>query len=202
MKVLTQITHRFCVVCNLIQNYSFPSQDTIDINVPYHQAKPGDCGIGCVAMILDWFRIQTDVTSLNKKYCSTDYYLSKTGWKHQGLVQILKDYQISATSYKFITLKFLVAQLRQGRPLIVSLQVPEIDNLDEKNYQKIDSSLPSTGHLCLLKGIINQSLILHDPRNIKGYGPNLKINIRDFIPYYTGRCICINDSIPTNKPKR
>lgn len=174
----------------LEQTLSPVSTQKINLKIRYQAAKPGDCGLGCVVMLLNYYGKTITIESLKKKYKKSPYYIDPAGWTHQGLVDICNTNNASAKAYRFKSMRFIVDMLEKGKPLIVSLRVPGIDNLHGLEvYQKKNSQLTLEGHLCLVSGVNDGLVVIQDPRNIGIHGKNTKVPIKTLLNIFTGNCI-------------
>lgn len=165
--------------------------ENISLQVPYVSAEPGDCGIGCVAMMLQSRGIKTpDVDHLSEKYKKEGYYIHDIGWSHNGLVTILQESGVAARRAERQIIFQIVDSLQKDKPVMVSLRVPDVHNLSDKGFYKPQNEhVSNTGHLCLVVGIRKDTVVLHDPRNIGKYSAYLHVPFRDFKRIITGRCI-------------
>ena len=181
-----QLSTKILKKINLWQARNVKIRDNISLNTPYRESLPGNCGLACVAMIVPDVKIET----LVKRYKQPPYYLHPIGWTHKGLVEILADLNTHYQSKKYQTINQLIAYLSRGKPIIVSLRIPEANNVSNtKIYQAIDSSQKKTGHLCILTGVNNQGMILNDPRNLLIYSQHTITPLSVFAQIFTGNCI-------------
>lgn len=191
--LLKQGFHNISSFFNTTSSKTGDKKINLLLNIPYTKASLGNCGIGCVSMILKSKKIKSPtVIKLSKKYKKNNYYIKNVGWKHDGLVSILKEFGIDAYRKEQQTVSDLAQSLEKNKPIIVSLKVPSAENLsNDGTYKSRDKLLKHVGHLCVVVGINEGSIILHDPRNIGKYKKYLKININEFLKVFTQRCIYI-----------
>lgn len=182
---------RLIKLLNQLVTVFLPTNRLVMLEVPYQPAKPGDCGIACVAMVLKFKRTpHVDLESLITRYKNANYYQDPIGWKHVGLVEILRKNGATAKYKKYQTLLSLVNYLRQGKPLIASLKVPTIETISQTDlYQPETVEAEFAGHLVVLVGIENGSFILHDSRSVGIYTKNTVVPFRTFAQIFTGNCI-------------
>ncbi|KKP48060.1 MAG: hypothetical protein UR39_C0002G0163 [Candidatus Woesebacteria bacterium GW2011_GWA1_33_30] len=161
------------------------------LNVPYIEAQPNNCGIACIAMLVAYkTNVFLKVNKLAYKYKNSDNYIDNIGWKHDSLISILNKFGLHAYRAGEQSFLQIIESVKQNNPVIVSLIVPKVNNLSIKGiYIPKNKLLSSTGHLCVIVGINNSDLMLHDPRNIGKYKNNLKITFKEFQRVFTGRCI-------------
>lgn len=190
---------------HLLLNHLRKTSDRFRFSVPdrtckhpvrYIPGKPGECGIACVLMALDYFQkpvsnifefIQTHQTPAN--------YNPDSGWNHFALAKLLIDQQLQAKVQKFTCLNQLVSTIKSGGLAIVSLSVPAIDNLlPNQLYKPRNSNITSQGHLCLLVGFSPTDIIIHDPRNMPPHAAFTRIPIDHFSHIFTGKCITISQA--------
>ncbi len=172
---------------NCLESYFYKPSKTKVLNVPYISAKPGNCGIGCIAMLL---RLPS-VENLERKYKTNNFYNKKLGWLHQGMMNILEGYGLKSLSRKFQSMDDVTKNIYNEKPVIVSLQVPEPNNLGTGLYSKQDKSKPNVGHLCVVTGITQKGFIIHDPRNVGIYSKNLTVPFCVFAKIFTGNTIIV-----------
>lgn len=181
----------------LFSNLSFAlfehlgEQPNISLAIPYEAALPDDCGVGCVAMLLKFRDVPTpSVQQLSREYKSDKYYMNNVGWRHDGLVAILQQFGVDAYRAEHQSIFQIVRNLKNEKPVIVSLRVPEIDNLSKEGvYMSKEKLRPPIGHLCVVVGIYDGGILLHDPRTVTIYKDYLKVPLADFKRVFTGRCI-------------
>lgn len=162
----------------------------MNLEVPYYSAEVGSCGLGCVSMLLDYYGVCASVSDLMQHYKREPYYSQTLGWRHQGLATILNKHGIESQAYRFGSLRDLWHQLKDKKPVIASLKVPHINNLDPDNlYRRLDQTKPLEGHLCLITGISKTKITLHDPRNLDNYGANVKLDLPRFLEVFTGNWV-------------
>lgn len=72
------------IMHNRLSNLSFVlyeilrKKENISLEVPYIEAEPGDCGIGCVVMMLQYLSTESpNVKQLSNKYKKKNYYGSR-----------------------------------------------------------------------------------------------------------------------------
>lgn len=182
---------------SLFSNLSFAffehlgEQPNISLAVPYEAALPDDCGIGCVAMLLKFRDIPVpSVQQLSREYKSDKYYINNIGWIHDGLASILQQFGIGAYHAEHQNVFQIVRSLKNKNPVIVSLRAPEIGNLSKEGiYESKEKLQPLTGHLCVVVGMYDRGILLHDPRNVTIYKDYLQVPLADFKRVFTGRCI-------------
>lgn len=169
----------------------FGERLSISLTVPYETALPDDCGIGCVAMLLKFRDISTPtIKQLSEEYKNEKYYMNNVGWKHDGLTSILQQFGVDAYRAEHQSIFQIVRNLKNEKPVIVSLRVPEIDNLSKEGvYMGKEKSRPLIGHLCVVVGVFDESILLHDPRNVTIYKDYVQVPFADFKRAFTGRCI-------------
>lgn len=164
------------------------------LKVPYIQTEPGNCGIACVAMLIAYTNnLFPEVEKLVKEFKIPENYLENIGWKHDGLIAILKRFDIQTHRAENQTFHEIIKHLEMNKPVIVSVRVPKITNLSKYGtYLPENTLLAPIGHLCVIVGTVNSTFLLHDPRNIGKYKANLTITFEDFLRIFTGRCIYLN----------
>ncbi len=92
-----------------------------------------------------------------------------------------------------MNINFVKSQIDLGKPVVCSVSVPDIDNLDQKElYLPIDSEKKTSKHMILAIGFNGNSIIVHDPRDIGIYSKNLKIPNIVFSKIFNGNGIVLN----------
>lgn len=194
MSLKQSLVHRITQLRNLLSLHISPLPPRkILTNTHYIESNPDDCGIACVAMILK-SKNQKNITvgKLSAKYKKEGYYHHKIGWNHQGLANVLTENGITASAHRFKSLRSIYQQVLKRKPVIISVLIPERDNLGKNLYTKKNNTRTLVGHLCLVIGIEGDNFILHDPRNIGVYSQNLKIPAKTLTRIFTGNCIVID----------
>lgn len=169
----------------------------IELPLAYVKAPPGQCGLGCAAMVIEVFTQQkVNIEELAKKYQShRRYYLDQVGWTHHGLADLMAKYDIHAEVFKWKSPRYVVGQLLHKRLVIVSLTVPEVENTSQSDpYEAINPSLPSIQHLCVAYGYENGQILLHDPRGI-GIYTQVRVPLQRFTEVFSGNGILILNKI-------
>ena len=162
----------------------------ISLDVPFESAPQGDCGLGCVKMILKYKRVKSlSIQELSKKY-KDEFYIEEIGWKHDGLIKILNDYELGAYRKSDQSFIQITDSINNNRPVIVSLRVPSMNTISEKGiYINRGNDQEQVGHLCVVVGYDDDNVVIHDPRNIFKYKDFLHVPKNDFLRVFTGRCI-------------
>lgn len=144
------------------------------------------CGITSLAMVIDYYSTaQISVDGLLKQGIAAHAYDNNTGWTHQGLISLSKQYGLQGASYdvsslgKEKALSKLKTYLADG-PVIVSVHY----KFDPK------SSIP---HLVVLDGIKDGVIYYNDPAEKVG---QKKISVADFQKGWKSKFIVIR---PTQK---
>lgn len=171
------------------------NMENISLQVPYVSSSPGNCGGACVVMVIKSHGVKIEssddfITGLRNE----NNYIENVGWTHKGLAEIAADYGVSIRSYRYKSAEFVIRQLQNEKPVIVSLQVPDYDNVSQKElYAKKDQSEPLSYHLCVAVGMEmvddQPCVILHDPRNIGIYTKNVEVPLGLFRKIFTGNCL-------------
>lgn len=190
MSLKSNILFRLITARNQIVTFFTKTLPSHLVEVPYVSANPGDCGIGCISMLLNH---QISVDKLARQYKKPPFYTESLGWSHEGLKKILKDNQLECQLKRYHTPQLLIQHILKNQPVFVSLKVPNINNLGNELYTKADDRKDVVNHLCLLVGVDRDSLILHDPRNVGIYSANVSVPIRLFSKIFTGNCIVVEN---------
>lgn len=184
-------------IIRLINRYHskfISSSPNYHIPVSYQDAKPGDCGIACVAMILKWKHINVgSFGTFVSKHKTEENYLEPIGWRHLAMVQILREYHIRSSYHKYKTLSFLLSELKKGHPTIISVRVPTVDTISPNRLYKGVNNVEYTGHLCVVKGYENGYFIINDPRNVYKYAESVKVSPTVLSDIFTGNCIVVQE---------
>jgi len=184
---------RIIKTADQIKNDPARNQKTnIRLNVPYFDSQPGNCGLACIQMLLGYYQRQVPTQKqLTRKYKSKPfYYLEPFGWTQQGLITILDNHGLPSISTDYVGLSTVIKRVGDRKPVIVSIQVPSINNLhSSKLYRPNNSQLLSEGHLVIITGIKDSKVLVHDPRNIGKYTAFLSVDYSVFNQIYSGRYI-------------
>lgn len=172
----------------------FRPKETFSAEATYISSTLGNCGIACVAMLID-----EKLPVLLEKYKRAPYYDDEIGWYHYGLEKILRNYRVVAEVKKYLLLTQLKKLLENKKLVIVSLAVPHPNNLAELQennaYQPLNKNQKNIGHLCLLRGFNAEGFYLNDPRNLKGYAENVFVPYSTFVKIFKGNGIVVSSAI-------
>ena len=153
------------------------------------------CGILCIKMAAEFFLKKSFSThGLIMRGLELQGYTDALGWKHQGLVDICNDLNLTA-KYGNFTPDEIVESIEKGHLVIVSIKwgfrshkTPKEKVLFWKKYG---------GHLALVIGVKKtgstvEGFFVHHTSTHEGYDwPEKYIEISDFKKGYTGRGILI-----------
>ncbi len=171
----------------------FVKSKTLD--VPYIPALPGNCGIASLLMFLKYKGCAVESSGVYMDSFKTPTtYVEPIGWLHSGLCKIAKSFDKSVVSFMLGAPSLLISKLNVNTPVVISVYVPSISNLDQKVlYRPIDASMPMEGHMCIVIGFEKTEdglvFIIHDPRNIGIYGSSVRVPFDVLAEIYTGRGI-------------
>ncbi len=140
------------------------------------------CGIASLAMIIDYYKPgqMSSVDKLLEEGISNGAYLNGTGWIHNGLINVSKEYGLNGTAYDLSykntndALNELEKDLDNG-PVIASVHY----TFDPQN------PIP---HLVVLNKIEGDNLYYNDPSETSG---GKSISVQDFIKGWKKRYIVI-----------
>lgn len=162
------------------------------LNVRYITGALGNCGIACASMLVEYYAGQIDIS---EKYWesikNSDTYLENTGWLHQGLKKIIEIHSNAQIRiFKNKSINFVLRNLAENKPTIVSILVPEPSNLNSESvYSSLNDEIKPERHMVICIGYDKSNIIVHDPRNIGIYGESLKIPKEVFKNIFNGNGI-------------
>jgi len=100
--------------------------------------KGRSCGIVSLAMVLDFYGIEVDLSELIDLGLKNNGYIKDVGWKHQVIVDLAKKFGLESRRREGEKIKNLVEALDKNEPVIISIN----KHFDTKNG----------GHLAVLNG--------------------------------------------------
>lgn len=153
------------------------------------------CGIVCLAMVLDYYKITVDLDELVSLGLKMDGYLNGVGWKHQVICDLAEYYGLESYRTENETIKNLLESLDKNEPVIVSVH---------KNFDPTNG-----GHLVVLNGyyISDDELLgfyINDPIGAQYKHKNQFVDYEDFVNGWKKRAIYVKkaDSNGKIRPKK
>lgn len=176
-----------------IDSLHLPSQtETKFLKVPFISGNQGNCGIASASMLIKYYggNITTNEDEWNS-FKNDSTYIKDIGWKHTGLKRIIEsNSNTKVRIFKYKSMNFVLKNLAEQKPVIVSVLVPTSNNLDSKSvYASINSTIKPERHMVICIGFDKSNIIVHDPRNIGIYTESLKIPKEIFKKIFNGNGI-------------
>lgn len=174
--------------------------ETIKSNVPFfsqysdeidEEWRNRSCGIAALKMVMDFLRKEDNANLSAMKLIRMGIKKNgygKNGWTHSALVEIAKDFGISARQKEFkknpnLGCRLLIKSLRRNLPVLVSAV---------KNFRETDKF-----HIVLLTGIkINnfgkvKGFFYHDPDAHEVYGAHRFATVNLFMEHWRKMAIFV-----------
>lgn len=167
-----------------------PASQHLHIKIKKWQSKA--CGITCLAMLFEYFKLHTSPDELLKKGLKIGGYIENIGWRHKSLVQISEYYGLKGENFDWSEID---AKISFKKTLVYLNKYPVMASIH-------NSFNPSRGgHLVVLTKFNGKKVFYNDPDSYNVKNVARSIALKKFLDGWKKRIIVIYPPADRKRPR-